>query len=453
MAFPIADDNLKVTPPQHAPGAGDVKKKADGRWQNLRHSWKTTDFALLWAGSAISTIGTRTLGVAYPLLALALTDSPSVAGWTGFALTIPILVFYVPAGVLVDRVPARSSMLFAEFMRGLTVASVLVALPFGGPSLAHLIVAALLEGTLWVLYTLAETSLLPSLVQPATMRRALAKSEAAAHAASLAGRPLGGYLFGVGHIVPFFANAVLFLVSSGLFFHVRRAPARPPSGPSLLRDLLQGFRLLKGQPFLRASILLVTITNLMVNALIMIFLAGSSGLPSLTVGLVLAAGGVGGVVGSIVAFSCRPFRRMLMIHLWIWVVALGCAAAGAALDQRAPLFALALFVTGLGGALSNVSIRTVEVDAVDPRALARVVGVSRLSAHGALSLAAPLGGLLVSGLGVTGGSVLLFAVMAVLAVLVSSVPSLRENLTPALPAAADVGTSVDVVPPAVEHHA
>ena len=72
------------------------------------------------------------------------------------------------------------------------------------------------------LCNLAETAMLPSLVQPVTMWRALAKSEGAAHFASLAGRPLGGYLFGAGSYIPFAMNTALFAVSWGLFFNLPR---------------------------------------------------------------------------------------------------------------------------------------------------------------------------------------------------------------------------------------
>ncbi|HEX4811796.1 MAG TPA: MFS transporter [Nonomuraea sp.] len=388
--------------------------------------------ARVWAGSAISTVGMRTLGVAYPLLALAQTGSPIAAGWAGFALTIPILVFYIPGGLLVDRISPRRIILVAEGGRWLTVTAVLASMLYGGPSLQLLMLAAALEGTLWVLYTLAEAALLPRLVHRVMMQQALAKSEGASHLASIAGRPLGGYLFGVGRAIPFLLNAVLFAISFGLFVGLRREPGRPATGTSLLRELPAGFRALLHQPFLGGAIMLTTFTNLMVNALIMVFVSGSQGVPSLEIGLVLASSGVGGAVGSAVAYLWHPSRSVLRIHTWIWVVALFLAAVGAWAGQRPLFFAMGLFAVGFGGALSNVAIRAVEVGRVDPGTLARVVSVSRLSSHGALCLAAPLGGLLVSQWGVTGGTLVLFAVMLAAAVLFTG-PRLRDRVTPPLP--------------------
>jgi MFS family permease len=58
---------------------------------------------VLWSGQVVSTIGTRVTGVAYPLLVLAETRSPAKAGVVGFAQTLPYILFYLPAGALVDR--------------------------------------------------------------------------------------------------------------------------------------------------------------------------------------------------------------------------------------------------------------------------------------------------------------------------------------------------------------
>ncbi|WP_188194425.1 MFS transporter [Nonomuraea sp. SYSU D8015] len=390
--------------------------------------------ARVWAGSAISTIGMRTLGVAYPLLALAQTGSPTAAGWAGFFLTVPVLVFYIPGGLLVDRISPRRIILFAECGRWLTVLTVLVAMLSVGPSLTFLMVAAAVEGTMWVLYTLAEAALLQSLVllRPGLMQRALAKREAVSHLASIAGRPLGGYLFGVGRYVPFLMNAVLFAVSFRLFFGLRHESIRRSAGSSILRELPGGFRALMDQPFLGGSIMLMTFTNLLAHALIMVFVAGSHGMPSVEIGLVLAASGLGGAVGSTVAYFYHPRRSVLLNHSWIWAAALFLAALGAWLGARSIFFAVAFFTTGFGGALTNVAIKCAEVSIVDPGTLARVVGVSRLFSQGAICLAAPLGGLLVTWRGVTGGTVVLLTVMLLAAALLTGT-RLGKWFAPPLP--------------------
>jgi MFS family permease len=65
--------------------------------------WRNREFMLLWTSQVVSVLGSRVSGIAYPLLILALTGSPVQAGLVGFAATLPFLLFFLPAGALVDR--------------------------------------------------------------------------------------------------------------------------------------------------------------------------------------------------------------------------------------------------------------------------------------------------------------------------------------------------------------
>jgi hypothetical protein len=55
------------------------------------------DFQLLWAGQAVSVLGSRVSQIAYPLLVLAMTGSPATAGVVGFIGTLPYILFQQPA--------------------------------------------------------------------------------------------------------------------------------------------------------------------------------------------------------------------------------------------------------------------------------------------------------------------------------------------------------------------
>ncbi|GAA1016822.1 MFS transporter [Acrocarpospora pleiomorpha] len=360
---------------------------------------------------ATSTLGSRAIGITYPLLALSVTQSPMLVGWVTFALTVPGLLFYMPAGVLADRTDPRSIMLFTETVRGLAVLSVLGAIAIGQVTAAHIIVAAFVEGALWVTYSLAETALFSTLISPNSAPALLATAETGVHFAVLAGRPLGGLFFGLGQLWAFLLNAGIFALSSAFLSgeaHTRkprrqrfrvlkeigRGVRQLATGP-LSADMVSGFRELCGHLFLRRAMLVTAVTNLAINTVIIIFMAESIGLSSILVGLVLAAGGIGGAIGSSLARLpsiqrlFKPESHTLYAQLWIWVLALFIATWG-----EPASYAIATVLTGCTGALVNVSIRTYEIRSVDRQKLARVVSVHRLMAHGAVCLAAPLGGLL-----------------------------------------------------------
>src|SRR6266542_1873624 len=78
---------------------------------------------LLLGGQVVSTVGTRVSAIAFPLLVLAQTRSPAKAGVVGFAQTLPYLLFFLPAGALVDRWDLKRVMLVAGAGRALAVAS------------------------------------------------------------------------------------------------------------------------------------------------------------------------------------------------------------------------------------------------------------------------------------------------------------------------------------------
>src|SRR5215472_18097644 len=68
-----------------------------------RPLWLNRDYMLLWSGQTISAVGTQVSGIALPLLILAITRSPAVAGFAGALRAFPYIIFSLPVGALIDR--------------------------------------------------------------------------------------------------------------------------------------------------------------------------------------------------------------------------------------------------------------------------------------------------------------------------------------------------------------
>ncbi|GAA4573698.1 hypothetical protein GCM10023193_68080 [Planotetraspora kaengkrachanensis] len=413
-------------------------------------------------------LGTRTLGVAYPLLALALTGSAAEVGWVGFILTVPSLVMYLPAGVVADRFSPRIVMLVSEGARGIAAFSVFAAMAWAELGVTHLKIAAFVEGATWVMYAVAETALIRSIAPGTPPDRALTGSETASHVAVLTGRPLGGLLFGLGKGIPFITNAIFFATSFVALLFIREPRSRRRSEftreslgsrrPAFWREVGQGISELWNNEFLRQAMGVTAATNLMVNALIMVFLASSADLSPVEVGLVLAAGGLSGSVGSGIAsrvFRWKPSLQrfpLLFAQVWIWVIALLVAA----LAPRPYSFGLATLLTGVTGSISNMAIRTEEMSNVREDLVARVMSIHRLVVHGVVCLAAPLGGLLVTRFGPAQATVILMAAMLFVAVCatlawlvrgrrLSGVRSLPHKSRPPLKTSLRIGLDLEMV--------
>ena len=396
-------------------------------------------FRLLMLGSSISMLGTRISTVAFPLLVLNLNKSPLVAGLVAFAAIAPSMLVYVPAGVLVDRWNPRRVMLVSEFSRGLAIASVVIALVIYGNHIDIwlLIVAMVAEEILEIFSTLADRRYLSKMIgndEDEIVSRQ-ASVEIRTHAAVLAGRPIGPFLFTIDPLLPFLADALSFIasVSSLLLIRTGDEPQRERENLRLrtvIGDLGQGAAWLKKDRRAWLTIVLMAMTSMVAQALILMFLvlAHSSQMSTIEIGVVLAASGAGGAIGSfcprIVPAVVRGF--WLPVQMIAWSVALAYLALAA--GQSAYLSAAAMFVLGFTGAIGNIEFGTYLAAHVKDEMMAKVTGIGQMLAIGAGALGPVLGGYAIEELGIHGAVGILFAMVVVLLCASCMLPEVNERI-------------------------
>jgi len=284
---------------------------------------------LLWSGQVVSAVGSEITYVAYPLLVLALTHSPAKAGLTGFCVTVPWLLFTLPAGALVDRWDRKRVMIAADAGRALALASVAVALWLGRLTFVQILVAAAIEGTLFVFFFVGERAALRNVVPHEQMTTAMAQNEARFFGASLVGSPIGGALFGLGRSVPFVVDAISYLASTaGLLlirkqFQEERTAARRP----LHVEIAEGFAWLWRHRFLRTCSLVrsATLPVTFATILSMIVIAEKHGASSGQVGAMLGIAAGGGLLGSFVTPAIvrrLSIRAIVVASPWLQALVL-----------------------------------------------------------------------------------------------------------------------------------
>jgi MFS family permease len=279
------------------------------------------DFRLLWIGQALSGLGAEVSSVAYPLLVLATTGSAAKAGLVALVAGAPFVLLQLPAGAYVDRWNRRAVMLAADLGRAVALGAV----AFGHLPFAGLLVVAAVEGSLFVLFRLAEGAALRQVVDEARLPSAIALNQARGYGASLAGQPLGGWLFGVGSMLPFAADAVSYLASLATVASIRTPlPAPPPvAGRHLAREIADGLRAAWHNRFLRTTALLTTGSDFVINGLFLVFVvvAAGHGASPAEVGLMLALGGAGGMLGALAApaLARRVTSTRLVVAGAVWV--------------------------------------------------------------------------------------------------------------------------------------
>ncbi|GAA2396562.1 MFS transporter [Dactylosporangium salmoneum] len=382
---------------------------------------RNRDFAVLWGGQVVSTLGAQVSGTAMPLLVLATTGSPADAGLVGAAGLLPFLVANLPAGPLVDRWDRRKVLLVSEVMAGLAVVSVPVAMWLGVLTVAQLVAVAFAQGLCLVFFGLAERAALPLIVPAAQLPAAIAQNEARGRAAGLAGPPLGGLLFGAGAALPFLADAVSYALSAiGLLFVRKNLTGGAPPEP-LLRAALSGLRWVWRNPFVRTAILLIAASNLVFQALLLVLVvlaqrrhAGPGG-----VGLMFGIYSGGGLAGALAAARLHRHlaaRTVIAGVNWVWAALLPLFAVAAGPVQLGLVGAACAFA----GPLWNVVVVSEATLLVPNELLGRVTSAAMTMSWGVMPVASLLGGYLTSSLGPVGA---LWPLEAVL--LAAAVVSLR----------------------------
>jgi Transmembrane secretion effector len=284
---------------------------------------------LLQIGQLLSSAGTQTTSIAYPLLVLAVTHSPAKAGIVAFTRTLPWAFFALPAGLAADRWSRRRLMIAADGVRVLAVGSLAAAILLDRLTFWEVVVVAFVEGSGSALFFGAQPGALRAVV-PAHQLPAAAAAETGRQAAvRLAGPPLGGALFGLSRALPFVVDAASYAFSTVSLLAMRTPfqENREPHVSSLRSRLAEGFNFVWSQPFLRTCAFLFGLTNFIGPGVLLalVVIGRQQGLSGGEVGVLVAAFGACLLLGSIVSPLVRrllPIRAVLLLELWTW---LGCA--------------------------------------------------------------------------------------------------------------------------------
>lgn len=280
-------------------------------------------FQMLWTGTSVATLGVSVADIAYPLVILAATRSPALAGLFAAIQGLGMLLTGLPAGVLADRYDSRVIIIVAETARAAVTAAVVTALVAGWVSVPLLFAAAALLGAGQAIRGPASLLLTRSVVPPEQLTRALTQDEIRVNGAALAGPALGGALYALralGHAVPFLVTAGSFVLAV-----ITTALAKAPAGqawgaasqsrPAGRGSMLAGVRALWDQPVLRAATLLIMVANTIgagLDLVVIVILRHQAVRPGL-LGLALAAGAAGGLAGAPLVRILHRFRPGLLL--------------------------------------------------------------------------------------------------------------------------------------------
>ncbi|HMI98535.1 MAG TPA: MFS transporter [Gaiellaceae bacterium] len=398
-------------------------------------------FRRFWLGQTISLFGDQITMIAVPLTAvLVLHANAAQMGYLIAAELAPNLFFALYAGAWVDRRGRRrATMIACDLGRGALIATIPLAYAFDALRIQQLYVVAFLVGSLTVLFHVSYSSLFVSIVPRESYVEANSFLAGSRAFSFVAGPSVGGIL--VQALKAPFAllfDAVTYLVSA---FYLRSiSPEEPPTEVAERGHVVAGARFVMRTPAIRASLLAtatINLFNFIFWALFILYAVRSLHVRPGTLGLVLGAGAVGGVIGSLI--TTRLGRRigigptfLLGCILFPTPLVLVPLAGGPQPLVLAMLF-LAEFGSGLGVMILDISAGSIFAALVPHRLRSRVSGAYMVVNNGVRPVGSLIGGFLGSTIGLrpTLWIAVIGAIVGFLWLLPSPIPRMRELPEPA----------------------
>lgn len=370
--------------------------------------WRDPDFVRLWLAQSISAFGARITREGLPILAVtSLAAAPAALGVLAAIGSGAALVVGLTAGGYIDRSARRPILIGADLIRAVVLITLPLAALLGGVSLAHLLIAAALVAGASVAFDIASHAYLPALIGKPRLVDGNAKLAATDAVAEVGGPALAGVLFQwLTAPVAVVVNAGTYLASAAFLATLRSTepPRDPEPRQAWTREVTQGFRLAWAEPRVRALLLMSLTQGLfggVFSALYILFALRTLGLPTSLLGLAIAAGGVGALMGA----GLGPWlARRLGVGPAI-LVAIFCGAISATAISLAPtertgaLTVLILTqITGDAfGVAGGVLIASLRQSLMPQSVLGRVGGAFHATA-GAAAILGALGGGALGGL-------------------------------------------------------
>ena len=276
--------------------------------------------SLLVTGQTISSFGDGIALVALTLLVLDTTHSVSKLAWFAAARMIPLVVFLLVGGAVVDRFSRRLLLLLSDAVRAILTGILVLLLGFGWLQYWELLVFAIVFGTFDAVFMPAIAALTPEIVPEELLVAMNAVRPLSINVVgNMIGPAIGGAIASFSTTWAMGVDCATFVVSA-TFLALMRSTPRPVrnANTTMVADIREGLRYVRSTNWIWTTLLGVTLVNAFVftpmSVLIPYFLRHNLHVAKATLGYFFAvfglAGGLGALVASNLAMPRRRIRRM-----------------------------------------------------------------------------------------------------------------------------------------------
>ena len=388
-----------TTPPHDSASEADVPRP----WlHRIAGALTHRNFRIVWFAALGSTIGTWMQNFAQSWLVFELTRSNFYKGVDDFLAQLPVLLFMVIGGVVADRHDRRRLLAGSQYVQAFSAFALATLLLLDRVEIWHIFALSFITGCGQAFGGPAYQSLIPSLVPRRDLPNAIALNSTQFNLSRVLGPVLGNVvLVATGAAACFALNGLSFFIVVIALASLRLPPHVPAKTHRAIGEDLKG-----GLSYVRNNRLILTITVLVFVSTFLVMpiltlmpafatnvLSDGPGTSATRLSILMAAQGLGAIVGALLIGSLGRFKNMGLT--WLAVQALqGLLIAAFAASRTFPLSVGLLFIGGiLFMAVFSISFSIVQLTVPD-ELRGRVVSIYMVALRGGW----PLGGLVAGAL-------------------------------------------------------
>jgi MFS family permease len=297
------------------------------RFQETFAAIKHHNYKLWFTSQIVSLLGSWMQTTAQGFFIYQLTNSPAFLGYVGFAAGIPTWLFMIYAGVYADRYSRRNIIICTQTVM-MFLAFILAVLTFTNVVEPwHIIVLAFLLGIANAIEAPARQAFVNELVPREDLFNAIALNSTMFHSGAAIGPAIAGVTYALfGPAWCFTINAISFLpvIYSLSKMKLDYVQAKP-SGKSASKDLLLGFKYLKGQKLIILLMLTIGMASMFGIGMMTVIPAWAVQIlhgDASTNGMLQASRGAGAVICSLViASQSKKIKKGLFLFLGLLTLA------------------------------------------------------------------------------------------------------------------------------------
>lgn len=354
-------------------------------WKRPFSALSEPGFRRLWGGLMPGTMAIQMGMVTTGYVAYDISQSATAVGVVSLGWGVPMLIFGLWGGVVADRFPKRRTLLLAQTLIGVSAVISAVLVLTGVIQIWHLALTSALQGIGFAFNMPSNQAFIAQLVSRENLMNAIALQNTGHNFARVAGPSLAGALIGV----PFIGAGGVFVLMTLMYAFVLIVLLKIPhygaptgaSRPPPLEALRDGLRYIRGNTIVFSLLALAfapVLLGMPYQTLMPVFAedvfeVGPGGL-----GVLLAANGIGALVGSLMIATISGFRRRGLLQMSLGVL-FGASIAAFAFGRSFELGLVALVVVGFASAGYQALNSSLVMHYTEPAFHGRVMSVYLLT--------------------------------------------------------------------------